>query len=133
MSRSVPGRIGRDRVAARRTVHDAQGAFAYGARARPFPRRMGPAAERSLRELRRTDRLDRCDAALIAAYRDAAALADAEMTAVNRSTWAAVRALRLVVDVHARLVGDTDSVFADDVDDFYRALRTASTGDAPPA
>lgn len=117
-------------MASRRTVTAGQGVFALGARQRPAPRRMAPACERTLTELRRTDRLDRTDAALIAAYRDAAALADAEMTAPNRSTWAAVRALRLVVDVHARLMGDTDAVWGEEVEDFYRALRTATPGHA---
>jgi hypothetical protein len=76
---------------------------ALGAGARPAPRRLKRAAESTLRQLRTAGAIDRVDAAVVAAYRDLAGRAEAELTDPDGSTFNAVYAVRAFLEVHDRL------------------------------
>ncbi len=76
---------------------------AMGAGARPVPRRLKRAAESTLRQLRTAGAIDRVDAAVVAAYRDLAGRAEAELADPDGSTFNAVYAVRAFLEVHDRL------------------------------
>jgi hypothetical protein len=107
----------------RRNTRD-QTVLPLGAGTRP-PRRLARAAEATLKELRRTDRLDRADAGLVAAYRDLARLAEDESVDPNGSRFVAGALVGRLIDAHQLLKGP-DAPIADDVAAFLASLRSPS-------
>lgn len=95
------------------------------------PRRLVRAAEATLKELRRTDRLDRADAGLVAAYRDLARLAEDEAVDPAGSRFTAGALVGRLIEAHQLLKGP-DAPIADDVAAFLASLRTP-TGHPPDA